>query len=93
MQTTEQKIQDLTEQVLKLKKDFEALSQAYNKNNFSAYQDFQKASSFTTSLKVPIYTTLPSCEPGQVCAYSTGGTYKLMIATATNTWTIAGTQS
>lgn len=93
MQNNDQKIQDLTDQLLKMRKDFDNLSQAYFKNNFSAVQDFNKASSFTTSLKLPIYTTLPNCEVGQVCAYSTGGTYKLMIATATNVWTIVGTQS
>lgn len=92
-QSTEQLIQGLTEQLARLKRDFDTLSQSYNKNNFSSSQDFVKSSNFTTSLKIPIYTTLPSCEVGQICAYSTAGTYKLMIATATNTWTIVGTQS
>lgn len=84
-----QQIKELNEQLLKLRKDFDSLSQAYNKNNFSAYQDFQKASNFTTALTVPRYTTLPACQTGQICEKDG----KLYICSATNTWTVAGTQT
>lgn len=77
----------------KFRSDLADLSANFYKNNFSSRQDFNKACSFNTKLKVPIYTTLPSCEVGEICAYSIGGTYKLMIATETDTWTIVGTQS
>jgi len=81
------------EQIAKLQSQINDLAGAFYKNNFSSAQTFTKTSEFTTALKVPIYTTLPNCEPGQICAYSTGGTYKLMIATDNNVWTIAGTQA
>jgi hypothetical protein len=77
------------EQINKLQAQISELQAAFYKNNFSAYQAFNKASEFSTSLKIPVYTTLPSCEVGQICVF--GG--KLYVASATNTWTVAGTQS
>jgi hypothetical protein len=77
------------EQINKLQAQLNDLSSQFYKNNFSAYQAFNKASVFSTSLQVPVFTTLPSCEVGQICVY--GG--KLMVASAKDTWTIAGTQS
>lgn len=74
----------------KLEADLKALTEEYYKNNFSNFQQFTKYSSFTNRLKVPSYTTLPStCEVGEI-AESAG---KLQICSATNTWTIVGTQT
>lgn len=79
----------LQEQVNKLQSQLNDLQAQFSKNNFSAYQAFNKASVFSTSLQVPRYTTLPSCEVGQICENSG----KLMICSATDTWTVVGTQS
>lgn len=84
-----QQLQDLQKQIEKLKSDLDMLSQNFYKNNFSSHQDFNKSCNFTTKLKVPSYSTLPLCEVGEVC--ESGG--KLFICSATNTWTIVGTQS
>ena len=85
--------QEIQDQIMSLQSQLNSLSEQFFKNNFSSHQDFNKACTFNTSIKMPVYTTLPSCEPGQVCVYSTGGTYKLMVATASNVWTIVGSQS
>lgn len=81
------------EKINRLEAQLNSLSAAFYKNNFSSSQDFNKACNFNYKVKLPIYTTLPSAEVGELCIYSTGGTYKLMVCTATDTWTIAGTQS
>lgn len=74
----------------KLEKALEALNSEYYLNNFSASQDFNKASSFTTKLKVPSYPSLPkTCEVGEII--ESGG--KLRICSAANVWTIVGQQS
>lgn len=86
MQNSE--IQTIKEQLLKLQNDFSALSQQFYKNNFTSHQDFTKSCNFTTKLKVPSYTTLPTCEVGEIA--ESGGT--LYICSATDTWTIVGTQ-
>jgi hypothetical protein len=73
-----------------LRKDLDALSQEVYSNNFSAHQDFNKSSFFTTRLKVPHYDILPTtCETGEIV--EKGG--KLYVASALNTWTVVGTQS
>lgn len=84
--------QELQDTIVKLQAQVNDLSSAFYKNNFTSSQSFTKAITFGDSVKLPVYTTLPNCEAGQICVYSTGGTYKLMVATATNTWTIVGTQ-
>lgn len=89
MENPQQQLAEMQEQIRKLRSDFEGLSLNFYKNNFSARQDFNKASNFSTALKVPSYTTLPTCEVGQVLE-SAG---KLYICSATDTWTIVGTQS
>jgi len=67
----------------RLRKDLDALTEEMYKNNFSASQDFNKKSSFTTSLKVPSYDQLPqTCLVGQI-AESRG---VLKICSAANTW-------
>lgn len=88
-QQLQQQIMDLKDQFTRLQNDFNLLSQGYYKNNFSAHQDFNKYSNFSTALKVPSYSTLPTCQVGEVI--ESGG--KLYICSATDTWTIVGTQS
>jgi hypothetical protein len=89
MPNTQQQIQDLLMQFNKLKSDFDILSGQFYKNNFSSRQDFNKDCAFNTVLKVPSYDTLPSCEVGEIC--ESGG--KLYIASATDVWTLVGSQS
>ncbi len=84
-----QEIQDLKAQIEKFRTDFDNLSQNYYKNNFSSHQDFTKSCNFSTKLKIPSFTTLPTCEVGEVC--ESGG--KAYICSATDTWTIIGTRS
>lgn len=86
MQNSE--IQTIKEQLLKLQNDFSALSQQFYKNNFTSHQDFTKSCNFTTKLKVPSYSTLPTCEVGEIA--ESGGV--LYICSATDTWTVVGTQ-
>jgi hypothetical protein len=86
---TNQEIQALKEQMTKLQNDFNQLSGSFYKNNFPSHQDFNKSSTFSTKLKVPSYTVLPSCQTGEIL--ESGG--KLYICSATDTWTIVGTQS
>jgi hypothetical protein len=81
--------QQLQEQINKLQAELSDLKSAFFKNNFSAYQAFNKSSVFSTALTVPRYTTLPTCEVGQICENSG----KLLICSATDTWTVVGTQS
>lgn len=79
----------LQEQINKLQSELNDLKAQFYRNNFSSYQTFNKSSVFTTTLTVPRYTVLPSCEVGQICEF--GG--KLMICSATNVWSVVGTQS
>lgn len=73
-----------------LKKDIESLKANFYLNNFLTSQDFNKYSRFNTALKVPHYSGVPTTgETGQIAEI--GG--KLYICSATNTWTIVGTQS
>lgn len=82
--------QELQRKVETLEKDLQALNSEYYANNFSAQQDFNKKSSFTTRLKVPHYDTLPTtCEIGEIA--ETAG--KLRVCSALNTWSIVGSQS
>jgi len=76
-------------QIDQLKKDLEAFNNEYYKNNFSAVQDFNKKSSFTTRLKVPSYVTAPTtAEVGEII--EVGG--KLYICSTANTFSLVGTQ-
>lgn len=82
--------QDLQLQINLLRKDLEALNQEYYLNNFSAQQDFNKKSNFTTALKVPHYITLPLvCEVGEIA--EKGG--KFYICSSTNIFSLVGSQS
>lgn len=82
--------QQLQDQIDRLRRDLDALTQVFYQNNFPSSQDFNKTSRFNSLLKVPHYTSAPSTnEVGQIIEI--GG--KLYISTAVNTWTIVGTQS
>ena len=76
-------------QIDQLRKDLEALNNEYYKNNFSAVQEFNKKSNFTTRLKVPSYVTAPTtAEVGEII--EVGG--KLYICSTANTFSLVGTQ-
>lgn len=83
-------IQSLRSEIDKLKADLTALNSEFYLNNFSAHQDFNKYSNFSTQLKVPHYDVLPTIgEIGEIFEY--GG--KLYIFSALNTPTVVGTQT
>ena len=83
VQSLQKKIQDLTT-------DLNSMKDEFYRNNFSSSQDFSKYSRFNSRLKVPHYATLPTmCEVGEVIE-SSG---KLYICSATNTYTVVGTQT
>jgi hypothetical protein len=89
MDKTQLKIQELSDKLDRLQANFNELSAQVNKNSFTSHQDFTKSCNFTTKLRIPSYTTLPTCEVGEIA--ESGGT--LYICSATNTWTIVGTQN
>lgn len=82
--------QDLQNRIQRLEQSlFDLTSEVYT-NNFSSSQDFNKYSRFNTRLKVPKYSVDPAtCEVGEII--EVGG--KLKICSATDTWSIVGTQS
>lgn len=82
-------IKQLEEQIQILKNDLNDLKANFYKNTFSSSQIFTKDCEFATKLKVPSYSTLPPCQVGEIVESS--GT--LYICTATNTWTVVGTQT
>lgn len=53
-------IQELKEQLTKLRGEIDSLSQSFFKNNFSSSQVFSKDSVFTGRLQVPHYSSAPS---------------------------------
>ena len=82
--------EETQKQINTLRKQIEQISTEVFKNNFSTHQDFNKASSFNTKLKVPSYTSVPAtCEVGEIIENSG----KLLICSTANTWVIVGTQS
>lgn len=84
-------IADLQAQISKLNADFQSLSAAFYKNNFTSSQVFNKDCTFNSRLKVPHYTSAPAiCEVGDLIEI--GGV--LYICTVANTtFTVVGTQS
>ena len=75
-----------------VKRDIKALKGAFYKNNFPTSQKFTKASEFTNTLKLPVYATAPPvCVQGEV--YVNSGTGKLYVCSASNTWSLVGTQT
>ena len=74
----------------KIEKDLKDLIEEVYKNNFSAYQEFNKTCNFTVRLKVPHYDGVPvEAEVGEII--ESGG--KLYICSSQNTWSLVGTQS
>lgn len=81
---------NLQQQIDQLKITVEALQSEIARNNFVGSQDFNKYVRFNSRLKVPYYASVPAtCEVGEIIEVSG----KLRICSATNTWTIVGTQS
>lgn len=81
---------DTQTQINKLAEALQKLNTEFYSNNFSAHQDFNKSSTFSTRLKIPHYDSLPiNCEQGEIA--ESGG--KLKICSAANTWTTVGTQT
>jgi len=82
-------ITEMQMQIDQLRKDLEALNNEYYKNNFSAVQDFNKKSNFTTRLRVPSYVTAPTtAEVGEII--EVGG--KLYICSTANIFSLVGAQ-
>lgn len=78
-------------QIDMLKQQMESLQAEFYKNNFTGSQDFNKWSRFNSRLKLPTYATAPSiCEQGELYVNTNG---KLYVCSATNTWSLVGTQS
>lgn len=96
-----QQLQDLQDQVTRMKGELESLSQSFYKNNFSGSQTFNKDVIFSTRLKVPVYTTAPAVgEVGDIISYTDGsGAGQLYICTVAGnvatpaTFSKVGTQS
>ena len=79
-------------QVNMLRQELESLKAEFYKNNFSGGQDFYKFIRFNDRVKVPTYSSAPTvCEIGEL--YVNSGTGKLYVCSATNTWSLVGTQS
>lgn len=85
----EQYIQDINDRLARISTRIDQLEGQFYKNNFSASQDFNKKCSFNVSIKIPSYSSLPNCEVGELA--ESGGT--LYICSATNVWTVVGTQT
>jgi len=80
----------IQKEIDQLKRDLRALNDEFYLNNFSARQDFNKYSSFSSGLKIPSYSSDPTT--GQVGELiEVGG--KLKICSSANVFTIVGTQS
>ena len=75
----------IQEQITVLRADLGALSNEFYRNNFSSRQDFNKASSFTTTLKIPHYDTVPIVgEVGEIIEVDG----VLLICSSANTFTV-----
>lgn len=76
----------MTPEMQQLRKDLEALTAEFYRNNFSSSQDFTKYSRFKTRFMFPKYSTAPTtCEVGE--AYVNTGNGKLYVCSSANTWT------
>lgn len=79
-------------QIQMLKQEVEALKAELYKGNFSGSQDFNKKVRMNTAFRVPVYGTAPAkCELGEL--YVNSGTGKAYVCSATNTWSLIGTQA
>ena len=84
-----QDAQNLQKDVDTLKKDLKTLTDEFHKNNFSAHQDFNKVSNFTTRLNIPKYPALPvTCETNDIIGVN-GIAY---ICSSPNVFTKIGSQ-
>ena len=78
------------ERIAKLERDLTDLQQKFYANNFLSRQDFNKYCAFNTAIKVPHYSSAPATSNiGEII--EVGG--KLYISTATNTFTLVGSQT
>lgn len=84
-------LQQMQEQISRLRSDLDTLSQSFYKNNFSSKQVFNKSSNFTTRLKIPSYTSLPVAQVGEIAEVG-GVMYICTIGGDPSTWTVVGTQ-
>ena len=76
-------------QIDKLVRDLADLQGEVFKNNFTTRQDFNKASSFNSKLKIPHYASVPSVgEVGEIIEVN-GVMY---ICETANTFVVVGTQ-
>lgn len=83
---------DTQNQINALKAQLESLQAEFYRGNFSGHQDNTKKTRFNTELVVPRYSTAPAkCEQGAL--YVNSGTGKLYVCSATNTWSLVGTQA
>jgi len=82
-------IQDLLDQIVKLRNDLEQLQGQFYKNNFTSHQDFTKSCNFSTVLKVPSYSSLPNGEVGHILEMA--GVLYICVA-APGTWNVVGEQ-
>ncbi len=81
---------DLLLKIADLEQSLKNLNDTYYSNNFSARQDFNKYSNFTTRLKVPHYASAPTtAEVGELIEVAG----KLYICSSTNTFSLVGTQT
>lgn len=86
----QQIIQELRDEITKLRSDLSNLSQSFFKNNFSSSQTFSKDVTFQTRLRVPVYTSAPAiCEVGDLICIA-GVLY--ICTVANTTFTVVGTQ-
>lgn len=84
----------MEQEILALRKQVEALSEEFYRNNFISSKDEQKYVRFNTRLKVPHYASDPTVgDVGDII--EVGGKLKICtVASVTApTWTIVGTQS
>jgi len=82
--------EELQREIEMLKRNFQDLSNQFYRNNFSAQQDFNKKSNFTSRLKIPSYTVAPTtAEVGELIEVSG----KLYICSSANSFSLVGTQT
>lgn len=75
---------DILLRIAKLENDLRELNEEYYRGVFTSQQDFSRAVSFLSRVKLPVYTTKPTtCDVGEIC--SNGG--KLWHCSSANTWT------
>jgi len=85
-----EEIAKLKQQISVLKQEIEELRQVSTKNNFSGLQVFDKAVQFNNKIKVlNKAANLAKCQTGELSVVAG----KLYICSATDTWSLVGTQT